>query len=88
MLRALCQNTRNKTDLNHVLIKGSLTLSKTTNFDSSKLKVFIDDNFKLYEHGRIFSKSLENSVEKGEIARYEQFPLLPQSIQKIYTADK
>ena len=30
---------------------------------------------------------VENSVAKGEIARYEQFLLLPQCFQKTYTAD-
>ena len=29
----------------------------------------------------------ENLVEKGEIARYEQFLLLPHCFQKTYTAD-
>ena len=41
--------------------------------DSSKLKVFAGDNFKLDENGRKFSKPVENIVGKGEIARYEQF---------------
>ena len=42
--------------------------------DSSKLKDFADDNF---ENGRKLSKWVENIVGKGEIARYEQFPLFP-----------
>ena len=37
------------------------------------MKEFADDNFKFNENGREFSKWLENSVGKGEIARYEQF---------------
>ena len=36
---------------------------------------------------RKFSKWVENAVGKGEIARYEQFLLFPQCIQKTYTAD-
>ena len=32
-----------------------LTLSKTTNFSSSKLKEFADDNFRYDENGRNFS---------------------------------
>ena len=32
-------------------------------------------------------KGLENTVEKGEIARYEQFLLFPQCFQKTCTAD-
>ena len=35
--------------------------------DSSKLKEFADDNFKLDEIGRKFSKRVENTVGKGEI---------------------
>ena len=33
-------------------------------------------------------KELENTVGKGEIARYEQFLLFPQCLQKTSTADK
>ena len=50
--------------------------------DSSKLKEFADDNFKFNENGRKFSKQVENTVGKGEIARYEQFLLIPQCFQK------
>ena len=39
--------------------------------DSSKLKVFADDNFRYDENGRMFSRRVENTVGKGEIARYE-----------------
>ena len=51
--------------------------------DASKLKVFADDNFKFDENGRKFSKQVENTVGKGEIARYEQFLLFPQCFQKV-----
>ena len=54
--------------------------------DSSKLKEFADDNFKFDENGRKFSKELENTVGKGEIARHEQFLLFPQCFQKTCTA--
>ena len=50
--------------------------------DWSKLKQSADDNFKFDENSRKFSKRVENTVGKGEIARYEQFPLLPQCFQK------
>ena len=50
--------------------------------DSSKLKEFADDNFKLDENGRKLSNRVENTVGKGEIARYEQFLLFPQCFQK------
>ena len=48
--------------------------------DWSKLKQFADDNFKVDEN-RQFSKRVENTVGKGEIARYEQFLLFPQCFQ-------
>ena len=50
--------------------------------DSSKLKKFADDYFKFDENGRKLSKWVENTVGKGEIARYEQFLLFPQCFQK------
>ena len=64
-----------------------LTLSQTTNLDSSKLKGFADDKFKFDEHGGKFSKRLENTLGKGEIACKEQFLLFPQCFQKAYTLD-
>ena len=39
--------------------------------DSSKLIRIADDNFKCNKNGRKFSKWVENTVGKGEIARYE-----------------
>ena len=50
--------------------------------DSSKLKKFADDDFKYDENGRKLCKRVENTVGKGEIARYEQFLLFPQCFQK------
>ena len=55
--------------------------------DSSKLKGSADDNFKFDENGRKFSKQVENTVGKGEIAHYEQFLLVPQCFQRTCTAD-
>ena len=49
--------------------------------------MFADDSFKLDENGRKFSKRVENTVGKGEIALYEQFLLFPLSFQKTRTAD-
>ena len=54
--------------------------------DSSKLKEFADDNFEFDENGRKFSRWMENTVGKGEIARYKQFLLFPQYFQKTCTA--
>ena len=54
-------------------------------FGSSRLKEFADDHFKFNENGRKFSKWVENTVGKGEIARFEQFLL--QCFQKTLTSD-
>ena len=53
--------------------------------DSSKQKEFADDNFKFNKNGRKFSKWIENTVEKGEIACYEQFLLFPLCFQRTCT---
>ena len=50
--------------------------------DWSKLKQFAEDNFKFDKNSTSFSKRVENTVGKGEIARYEQFLLYPQCFQK------
>ena len=55
--------------------------------DSFKLKEFADDNFKFDENGRKFSKWLENTAGKGEIARYKQLLLFPLCFQKTCNAD-
>ena len=55
--------------------------------DSSKLKEFADDNFEFDENARKLSKSVENTLGKREIARYEQLLLFPQCFQKTCTAD-
>ena len=51
------------------------------------LKEFTEDNFKFDENGRKFSKRLENTAGKKEIAHYEQFLLFLQCFQKTYTPD-
>ena len=52
--------------------------------DSSKLKGFADDNFKFDENGIKLSKRVESTVGKGEIARYEQFLLVPQFFERRF----
>ena len=59
-----------------------LTLSKTTNFRLFQTERFADKNFKFDENDRKLSYWVENTVGKGEIARYEQFLLFPQCFQK------
>ena len=51
------------------------------------MKVFTDDYFKFDKDGGRFSKRLENTVGKGEIARNEQFLLFPRCFQKSLSAD-
>ena len=55
--------------------------------DSSKLKRFADNNFKVNETGRKFFKWVETTMGTGGIAHYEQFLLFPQCFQKFCTAD-
>ena len=52
--------------------------------DSSKLKEFADDNFKFDRKSRKFSKWVENTVEKGQIAHYKQFLLFPLFSKVLY----
>ena len=52
--------------------------------DSSKLKEIVNNNFKFDENGRKLSKGVENTVEKGKIACFEQFLLFPQCFQKAF----
>ena len=53
-----------------------------TNFRLFSIERLCDDNFKFDENGKKLSKPVENTVRKGEIARYEQFLLFPQCFQK------
>ena len=46
--------------------------------DFSKLKKFAEEDFKFDKNSRKFSKLVENTVGKGEIAHYELFLLVPQ----------
>ena len=69
------------------LLSFFLTFSQRQILHSSKLKGFRECNFKSDENDRKFSKRVENSVGKGEIARHEQFLLFRQCFQKTCTAD-
>ena len=59
-----------------------LTLSQTTNFTPFQIERVTDNNSKFDENGEKFSKRVENTVGKGEIACYKQFLLFPQCFQK------
>ena len=76
-----------KTSLKICCLVKSQPFPKQQILDSSKLKGFADNNFKFDKNGRMFFKWVENTVVKGEIARYEQFLLFPQCLQKTCTAD-
>ena len=57
-----------------ILLSGKeLILPKQQIVDFSKLKEFADDIFKFDEKGKKFSKQVENTVGKREIACYEDF---------------
>ena len=55
--------------------------------DSFKPKEFADDNFKFGENGTMFSKRVENTVRRGQIAHNKQFLCFPQCFPKICTTD-
>ena len=63
------------------------TFPKPQILDSSRLKGFADDNLTIDENDRKDLQINENTVGKGEIARYEQFLLSPQCFPKTCTAD-
>ena len=68
-----------------VILKSALyPFKKNQILDSSKLKEFADDNFKLDENSRKFPHWVENTIEKGEIACNEQFLLFPQFCLKDF----
>ena len=68
-------------------VLGMVRYGSQTILDSTKLKEFADDNSEFDENCRNFSKPEENTVGKGEIARYEQFLLFPQCFNETCTAD-
>ena len=66
-----------------------LTLSQITNFRLFQPERVADNNFKFDENGRKFSKRVENTVGKAEIAcyeklRYEQFLLFTVFSRDLY----
>ena len=58
-------------------VHGGEPFPKRQVLDSSKLKEFAENHFKLDENEGKFSKMIENTTGKGEIAHYEQFLLYP-----------
>ena len=74
------------TGIGEIIKDRYLTLSKRQISDPSKLKEFAENNFRYDKNGRKFSKQVENTVGKGEIAHNEQFLLFSQCFQKTCTA--
>ena len=64
-------------------LRESLNLSQTTNFRLFQTEEFADDNLKFDENRRKLSEREENTVGKGEIARFEQFLFFPQCFQDL-----
>ena len=58
----------------------------TSVIDSTKPTEFADDNFMFFLNGGKLVKKVKNTVEKGAIARCEQFLLFPQCFQKTCIA--
>ena len=75
-------HTGNKAKQQNIMLNQINSLPKHQILDSSKLKEVANNNFRFDENGRNFSKWIENTVGKGEIACYEQFLLSPQCFQK------
>ena len=55
--------------------------------NSTKLKEFAENNFKVDENGGKLSLNVGGAVGKGEIALYEQFLMLAHSFAKACAAD-
>ena len=55
-----------------------------TNFLLFQAERLCKQQFKYDGNGRKFSKTVENTVGKGEIARCEQFLLFPMCFQDLY----
>ena len=55
--------------------------------DSSKAKVFADDNFIYDNNGGKFSERVKDNAGKGQIACYKKFLLFPRCFLNICTAD-
>ena len=58
-------------------------------FPNNKIKTlpncnkFADNNFNFNGNGRKFFQQIENTVGKGEFARYEKFLLFPQCFKRL-----
>ena len=78
-----------------ILVKGALkvkiemacSVAMVMKLEFSFKSSLYFDNFEFDENVKKFFKLVENTVGKGEIARYKQFLLFPQCFQKTSSAD-
>ena len=68
--------------MSHSVQVFGLTHYQTTDFWLVQIETVCRQQFLFDENTRKFSKRVENTVVKGEIAHYEQFLLFPQCFQK------
>ena len=83
--RPSCRTNQHEATFTNIiaLAVDNLTLLKCQILDSSKLKEFTDDNIKFNDNGDRSPKGIENTMGRGEIARYEQLLLFPQCFQRL-----
>ena len=81
-MSAICFNLDQSKNLSFC---KELTHYQTTNFRLFQTERVCRRQFQIDENGRKLSKRVENTVGKGEIARYEQFLLFPQCFQKAFS---
>ena len=73
---------------NEYLLSKGLTLSQMTNFRLFQTDIVCRQRFPFDENGKKFSKRVENTEGKGEIACNKHFLLFPQCFQKTCTCKK
>ena len=80
----------NTSQFQHMVVSFFLTLNPFPNgkfFTLFQTERVCRRQFQIDENSRKLSKRAENTVGKGEIARYEQFLLFPLCFQKTCTAE-
>ena len=82
-MSTVLSNAFNLGESNFLSDGKGLTLSQTTNFRLFQTETVCRQQFLICENGRKFSEQVENTVGKGEIARYEQFLFFPQCFKRL-----
>ena len=65
-------------------LNQSKILSSGNELEHFQIEIVCRQNFKFDEKGRKFSKQVENTEGKGEIARFKQFLLFPVFSKDLY----